>query len=247
MHRSAKIHLCAFADGEFSTRKNQFLAEAEELNIFHKTLFLDYSALPRAFLEQHNHFVKQHPRGFGYWIWKPHVIELALEASSPGDVIVYLDAGFTLNKGGRNRFLDYIDITLDSPYKMLSFQSIHTEHLWTKADLADRLGVLHRPSIMATSQLGGGFMLLGKTSSNTELIREWKQISAENNYHYLDDSPSTIPNHPEFAEHRHDQSIASLLRKIRGTAISHYETESDVPYFDNLKPRLPAWATRSRT
>jgi hypothetical protein len=247
MQTSAKIHLCAFADGPFSTKKRKFLAEADALNIFHKISFFDCSTLPFSFLEQHDHFMRRQQRGFGYWIWKPLVIELALEASSPGDIVVYLDAGFTLNAGGRNRFLEYIDITLDSPDKMLSFQNIHTEYRWTKADLAQRLGVLQRPSIMATSQLSSGFILLGKTSSNASLIREWRQISVENNYHYSDDTNSIAPNHPEFVEHRHDQSISSLLRKIRGTEVSHYEVQSYAPYFDSLKSRLPALATRSRT
>jgi hypothetical protein len=246
MQTSAKVHLCAFADGQYASRKNQFLAEAERLNVFDNVLFFDHSMLSNGFRELHNHFMHSHRRGFGYWIWKPHVIEMALETASPGDVIVYLDAGFTLNTGGRNRFLEYIDITLDSPDKMLSFQNTHTEHRWTKADLAKRLGVLERPSIMSTSQLSSGFILLGNTGSNGDLVREWKEIAVENNYHYSDDTPSETGNHVEFKEHRHDQSISSLLRKVRGTAITHYEVQSYARYFDSLKSQLPAWATRLR-
>ena len=32
-------------------------------------------------------------------------------------------------------------------------------------------------------------------------------------YHNIDDTPSIIPNYPNFKEHRHDQSIFSLLTK----------------------------------
>jgi len=123
-------------------------------------------------------------RGFGYWIWKPHGIEMALETASPADVVIYLDADFILNTGGRNRFLKYIDITLDSPGKMLTFQDIHAEHRWTKAGLAKRLGVLQKPRIMSTSQLSSGFSLLGKTGSNGDLVRECKKVAVERNYHY---------------------------------------------------------------
>jgi hypothetical protein len=246
MQTLAKVHLCAFADGPYVARKNQFLAEAVSLNIFDKIMFFDHSTLSSTFLEQNNHFMHSQRRGFGYWIWKPHVIELALEAASPEDVIIYLDAGFTLNAGGRHRFLEYIDITLDSSDKMLSFQNTHTEYRWTKADLAKRLGVLERPCIMSTSQLSSGFILLGKTTSNCDLIREWKKIAVEGNYHYSDDTPSKTRNHSEFIGHRHDQSISSLLRKIRGTAITHYEVQSYARHFDSLKPQLPAWATRLR-
>ena len=43
------------------------------------------------------------------------------------------------------------------------------------------------------------------------LIDEWYNISCD--YHLIDDSPSIISNHNEFREHRHDQSILSLLIK----------------------------------
>lgn len=39
-------------------------------------------------------------------------------------------------------------------------------------------------------------------------------MACENNYHYLDDSKSLEKNHPKFIEHRHDQSILSLLCHI---------------------------------
>lgn len=100
---------------------------------------------------------------------------------------------------------------------------------------------------MHTSQLGSGFMILGKTVSNVELIREWQHIAVEDRYRYSDNSPSEAPNHPDFREHRHDQSISSLLRKQRGTTVSHYEVQSYEGYFDALKSTLPACATRLRT
>jgi len=243
---STKVRLCAFADGAFAPRRAQFLSEAEQMEVFHELLFYELSTLPKSFSQRHNSFMLSQQRGLGYWIWKPVVIEMALEASSPGDIVVYLDAGFTLNKDGRSRLLEYLDIALDSADKMLSFQNIHTEYRWTKADLAQRLGVLNVPSIMNTSQLSSGFIVLGNTNSNIDLVREWKKISIEENYRYSDDSSSESKNHPEFVEHRHDQSISSLLRKMRGTAITHYEVQSYAPYFDKLKASLPAWATRLR-
>ena len=43
------------------------------------------------------------------------------------------------------------------------------------------------------------------------LINEWYNICCD--YHYIDDTPSIIPNHSLYKEHRHDQSILSLLIK----------------------------------
>ena len=44
-----------------------------------------------------------------------------------------------------------------------------------------------------------------------ELINEWCELSQ--NYKLIDDSSSKSINLPEFIEHRHDQSIYSLLTK----------------------------------
>jgi hypothetical protein len=43
------------------------------------------------------------------------------------------------------------------------------------------------------------------------LVNEWYEISSD--YHNIDDSESIIPNFECFLEHRHDQSIFSLLTK----------------------------------
>ncbi len=246
MANKSKVILASFADGIFFDRKEKFLDEARAMNIFSEILFFDSSQLPEKFRSQHMGFMQSQKRGFGYWIWKPQVIGLALEQAENNDIVVYLDAGFTLNSAARARFQDYIDITMDSPFRMLSFQNVHTEAMWTKADLANRLGVGQNSHIMKTSQLGGGFVMLGKTSSNLDLISQWQEIAIEDNYRYSDDSPSVAENHPTFREHRHDQSIFSLLRKLRGTTITHYEVQPYTQTFENMKSQLPAWATRSR-
>lgn len=202
--------------------------------------------LPENFKEKHIGYMQSHARGFGYWIWKPLVIAEALAQAAIDDIVIYLDAGFTLNPAGKNRFIEYIGIALDSPYKMLSFQNVNTECRWTKMDLAKRLGVDGSPRVMHTSQLSSGFIVLGKTASNAELLQDWQQLAVESDYRYSDDSNSVVANHPEFFEHRHDQSISSLLRKIRGTEITHYEVQPYSNFFEAYQRTLPAWATRLR-
>lgn len=246
MHKSAKVFLVAFADGAFAGRKRQFIHEAQGMNVFDKILFFDTSQLPDGFRAQHMAFMQSQRRGLGYWIWKPQVIGIALDQAGPNDLVVYMDAGFTLNASGRPRLLEYLEIAMDSPFKMLSFQNVHTEYMWTKADLAKRLGVDQSSHIMKTSQLSSGFIVLGKTPSNIDIIKQWQNLAVEENYRYSDDSPSAHSNHPHFQEHRHDQSISSLLRKLHGTTITHYEVQ-DYGTFQALKPRLPAWATRLRS
>jgi hypothetical protein len=47
--------------------------------------------------------------------------------------------------------------------------------------------------------------------NSKELVSEWYTLSCD--YHNIDDTPSILPNLENFKEHRHDQSIFSLLTK----------------------------------
>ena len=44
-------------------------------------------------------------------------------------------------------------------------------------------------------------------------------LATAENYRFVDDSPSRVPNAPSFKEHRHDQSILSLLLKQANVAV----------------------------
>lgn len=230
----------------FFNRGTTFEKQAKESGFFDDVMVYSLDKLPIDFQRNHGKFIKSNARGFGYWIWKPAVTIEALHMAGPEDIVVYLDAGYTINPKGRRRFKEYLEMTRDSCFGMLSFQNIFTEAHWTKADLAKRIGLGLNHMHMKTSQLGSGFFLLTPSSENLELMTTWQNIAVEENYRYSDDSHSILPNHIDFREHRHDQSISSLLRKDRGTVITHYEVQPYSGRFEELRPNLPAWATRLR-
>ncbi len=238
--------LISFADGAFKARARKFHEEATNFGLFDEVTVFSFETLSEALKSDHGGYMNATPRGFGYWIWKPQIILETLDTLGKDDILVYMDAGFTLNIGGQRRFRDYLELTRAHDNKLLSFQNIYTEHNWTKADLALRLNLTISSPEMMTSQLGGGLIMLQRTSSNESMIRQWIKIATEDNYRFSDDSPSQAANHPDFQEHRHDQSIASLLRKLHGTAITHYEVQDYSGAFQKFRPLLPAWATRLR-
>ena len=62
-----------------------------------------------------------------------------------------------------------------------------------------------------------------KTKQDFEqMFNKWYETIQ--NYHLVDDSPSATMNDTLFIEHRHDQSIFSLLRKKYGSIILNDET-----------------------
>ena len=62
------------------------------------------------FWNTHKSFIELSTRGYGYWIWKPYLIKKQLESMNDNDILIYCDAGCTINKDGIGRFHEYIDI-----------------------------------------------------------------------------------------------------------------------------------------
>jgi hypothetical protein len=230
------VHLVSFADGQFKDRAEGFVDEAEKMDIFRSIKVFTFNDLDIDYQNKHREFI-------GYWIWKPQIVLQQLALIKETDILVYMDVGFELNLAGRYRFLEYIQLTLKHEYKMLAFGNTHTEYRWNKMDLALELGILPNSSLMLTSQLAAGFFMFQKSLQNIDLLKKWAGLAVADNYHYSDDSDSLVANHPMFIEHRHDASIFSLLRKLRGTEVTHYEVQK-YSHFDNIKTLLPLRASR---
>ncbi len=201
--------------------------------------------MDKDYLKRHENFMLENKNGFGYYIWKSQVVKQACRNARNDDLIIYLDAGFSLNPSARNRFQEYLDTAQQSEWRMLSFFNIHTEYKWTKKDLVLRLGVGTDARVMNTSQLSSGFFLFCPTDENKAIIEKWASLSVADNYHFSSDVPSKSQEHPDFEAHR-PQSIFSILRKARGTTSTFYEVQLYDQYLEANKAKLPAWATRLR-
>ena len=57
------------------------------------------------------------------------------------------------------------------------------------------------------------YIFLKNTQDNRNIIQKIKNISIENDHFYINDNPSHELNHEEFKDHRHDQSVFSLMSK----------------------------------
>ena len=58
------------------------------------------------FWDKHERFILENKKGFGYWIWKSYIIMKYLQEMIDSDILVYMDAGCTLNDKGKIRFLE---------------------------------------------------------------------------------------------------------------------------------------------
>jgi hypothetical protein len=192
---------------------NRISHEAVSLNIFSTVKgFTDKDLKEdKDFWKNHGTFVENNKRGYGYWLWKPYIVKKTLDHMKEGEILFYADAGCKFNVGHPVKdLLDKFDHMRKT--KKIIRGCTCPEVYWTKMDLVKLLKMETHPKLKGPQYCATAFMLI-KTPEIVNVINEWWNISIRDNYHYINNSPSISKNHAGFKEHRHDQSIFSLLVK----------------------------------
>ncbi|MBQ2379310.1 MAG: hypothetical protein II295_02850, partial [Akkermansia sp.] len=187
-------------------------------------------------------------RGFGYWCWKPYIILKTLEKMPENGVLLYCDAGCHLNPAGLPRLYDYVD---ELNHNDLGIKAFYThfgcidvrERRWTKGDVFDYFGCRDQKDITDSLQVAATQVFIRKTAASVQFVREWL-AAIEADFSLITDDASRGKNLSGFLEHRHDQSLFSVLFKLRGgNAFPAEETEVAN---SNNRERYPIWDLRDR-
>lgn len=201
------MKLITFAAGNpsfLNMAKNLQKSAAEYETTIYTERFLMHH---KDFWIKHNEFINNNKRGYGYWLWKPFVIQQVMKTMQDGEVVFYCDADFILRKD--KTFLENLKKDVKNN-KIITSSTKEKEKSWNKKDTINRVGVTISDEDI---QVQAGTLLIYVCDETRNLIDEWYSICCEKDYHYIDDSPSIEPNYPSFKEHRHDQSVFSLLLK----------------------------------
>jgi hypothetical protein len=230
----SKTFLCAFASPDLFLSKKRFYDQAKSLNFYQgikiyekRELSFKTSNIIKSYLSKNNR------RGYGYWIWKPEIILNCLTKVPDNSILQYSDIGCHFNRKGISKMFFYQDMC--DKNNILSFQYInpkvkklnfnypnYLEHQYTKADLMKYFNLDFNHVHMNTGQLCSGIFFIKKNSKNIQFLRQWLEVFE--NMSLIDDSASVLKNHKDFIEHRHDQSVFSLLGKLNNIfSLSVYE------------------------
>ena len=205
---------CTFGGGSpnHHAAGNRCRDQLQSLGIFDKVyIYTEVDLqLDQEFWSCHGDFITTHPRGYGYWLWKPYLILRTLDSLQNGDVLVYTDAGCETSMWQAPAVRHCLEVIQESPDQSIDVnQTVYKDQCWSKEDLWQHMGMVrtgHR------RQYEPGRIVLKKSSYTVQLIQDWFDIATRDHYHLIDDSPSRLHEEiPTFVEHRHDQSIFSLL------------------------------------
>lgn len=219
-----KFNAVSFADGERYT-----LAILEpmlhNMHCFDEILALGPNDLEAKFLQRWDPFMKKHNRGYGYWIWKPQVVRQGLQSIGHGDFLFSMDGGQCLRQNARESLLSACLTLLCSKYDVMLFSSLLPEKEWNKRSIYNIVRKYTHPEedppappetwafTPNEDQSMGGFALIRKTPATVKFIDMWLHLATMDNGRNLIDDEDTSKEYPCFKEHRHDQSLLSLLGK----------------------------------
>jgi hypothetical protein len=218
--------------------------EAENLKIFDEICVYTENDFDEEYLKLHGDFMKNNKSGYGYWIWKSYFVKKTMERMDFNDILIFADCGCHLvnNEIAINRLKSYIQLCDKVKFGNLSFQMCFPERQYTKMDVFEKLDCMNE-NMLNSGQLVGGIFLLKKCEHTIQLINKYYELCS--NYNLIDNSPSKLPNDPSYIDHRHDQSVFSILRKQMGTL-----TIPDETWFPNFMSSeaqsKPILATRIR-
>ncbi|MCY4419135.1 MAG: hypothetical protein OXB93_04740 [Cytophagales bacterium] len=154
--------------------------------------------------------ILRHRRGYGYWIWKPYIVLKTMDLLEEGDMIFYCDVDRIFKASPK----PFFDLLSSIPQAILPLS--HPSFLEYKYSKSDLMGCLTQGSdgldLKKTPQIWAGAFVIQKESSAKSFLLEWYGYASEE--HFLSETASYLyPSSPEFINHRHDQSIYSLLVK----------------------------------
>lgn len=222
----------SFADTRMAAASARIVKQAQKFDFFDVIRAYDETKLDKDFVQKFAHALRPGVRGFGYWCWKSHIILKEMEQLAEGSILVYLDAGCHFNIQGKPRFLEYMEMLRLCPLGILAFpvfckSADAAERRWTKGDVFEYFRCRNRDDILNSPQLAGGHILCRKCEASMQLLRAWTR-AYDDDFSLVEDTPSRTPNHPDFIENRHDQSVFSVLFKLSGgTPLPDGETESE--------------------
>lgn len=202
-----KVHI-SFGNEKYY--KSLDLLEKTSLEIGKVDQFIRYTQewLKTEKFWEKNLYILSNPRGAGYWIWKPFIILKTFEQLNEGDCVLYSDAGINVIDSLEPLFK--LAKNLPNNGKVLfRIPGNHLNKVWTKRDCFILMNA-DESKYWNVPMTNGAISLWVKNDNNVNFLNEWLRYLRDPRIS-TDDNNIFGVNHFEFKDHRHDQSVLSIL------------------------------------
>lgn len=175
-----KQYFLCFANTGYM-KLDRIFNQAKEFGTFDKILLKSEKDI-QDFVRKHETQIRNHPYGYGHFIWKPKIIYDTLLELAEDDILIYADAGCYINKEGIKRYKEYISF-LANEKSILCFST--GDSYKAKDYVCQEAAFDYYPEIFNESNNScyAGLMILRKTPQTVQCIEEWLHLCE--NYDYL--------------------------------------------------------------
>ena len=194
--------------GKYEIAASRLYRQAKRLCLSMDVLVINEFDLNLIYTEENisTEFINVSNRGFGFWMWKPIVINFYLRKYNQ---IFYIDAGSELVQ---NSFLNVIKWFDNSSYDMILSHSGHSIISYTKMEtISEFFNETEFDEIKNNQMLSASIILIKKTKDILQIFSTLFDIVRNNRVDLFDDKYRTKFRDISFIEHRHDQSVFNLI------------------------------------
>lgn len=223
-----KVHI-NYADGRYLNAQAYCSSTATSIGGFDRSISYRRQDIDPTFAVSHSSILSL-PRGAGYWLWKPYLILKTLKGLDKDDWLMYTDSGMYFRRNPWE-WLGEKEADMGDK-KVATFGECGMNKEYCKRDAFVLMG-LDEERYTNSSQRTASIFLCKKTDFSISFLETW--INYCTDPRILTDLPNTQgkPNYPEFRDHRHDQSVMSLLCIQNGVCLLQ-----DMTQFGNADPFL---------
>lgn len=199
-----KKFLLSFSTKEFINHQKRLILSAKLTNKFDGFFSFTPNDIEPDFYNKFGIDFWERNRGFGFWLWKPYFINKILNSLENGDYLIYSDSGVVFINNINKLIFSLKKVNQD----IMPFSLPLIEKQWTKPELFISMNC-QSSDYSDTNQFNASFIIIKKSNFSINFFNEFLDVST--NLNNLDPKSYSINNY--FIEHRHDQSIFSLLCK----------------------------------
>lgn len=246
----AHLHFLTFGDGSPGYRQavRRLMQQARDARLFKSRkgyTLAELKAEHPEFWRKHGAFISAHPRGLGYWLWKPFLISRALSDIPEGDFLIFADAGCEIYRPATADLIDLLPVGAGEDLTAYRIQG-HPIRQWTNSFTLKRIdGALAYADL---PQVAAGLLCIRNNDRTRALVDRWFELSSKDDGALIIDRRGEIES-SDFIEHRHDQSILSLLVYLSSLAPAPTLHVRFLDYFSTVGPAAtsPIRVRRNRT
>jgi hypothetical protein len=193
-----------------------------------KIVVFDKNSIDENFFEK-NKSILNSSRGGGYWLWKPYIINETLKKINDNDFLFYIDTKYYFIEDFTKLYSEHMKNNDLLVWKNKPNEQVFYMKNYCKMDVINKYNMFDKVFNENAEDCWAGALVIKKNVNTVNIIKEWLDMCCI--YENITDSPSNQRNSSLFIDHRHDQSLLSVVLHKYNIEMQFFEKK----YLQNIR------------